>query len=294
MKRYRVVVFEFDFTANSFRDEHSEPGESPEAQETFRQIEEEAIEIVRHRFGAFNIDAKVQNLKAIEAQALSVVSFYNSLYRQVRNAFVAGDYFPATTGSLVLGEHILNELYLRLRDEYPLPEKYKSISNHQSSQNWKALITTLAEWNVLLPDVEAAFRRLEKVRRTVIHLQESNPPDFYQLGSEGIRDLNLIIGGLFGFLRSQPWMIEGEFGIPFVKKSFEDNPFVRQFILPNCALVGPAHRLEGLDQDSMRWLVHDVEYPEIEISDSEYMALYQQARQDYFSQLERESESQSA
>ena len=58
----------------------------------------------------------------------------------------------------------------------------------------------------------------------------------------------------------------------FLKKSVENDPFIRTVYIPNCVLVRPYHKLE---RSSSGWIVHDdFAYEEREISDEEFARLF--------------------
>jgi hypothetical protein len=68
-----------------------------------------------------------------------------------------------------------------------------------------------------------------------------------------------------------PWFIPDTKGTVYIKREWEKNPFVKEIYLPNCALVGPKHRME---KHEGRWLaVDDQEYEDREVTDEEFVAL---------------------
>ena len=99
----------------------------------------------------------------------SIVAHHNILVRQVRDAFVAGQYYPALTGACALGERILNHLALDLRDEFRATPEFKSMYGKNSFDNWPRVIETLENWQVLQPQAAVALRELGQLRHRSLH-----------------------------------------------------------------------------------------------------------------------------
>jgi len=53
---------------------------------------------------------------------------------------------------------------------------------------------------------------------------------------------------LFASFANRPWYIEGIKGTVFIKKEFEDHPFVKKFIIPNCLYVSPYFKYKNLEK----------------------------------------------
>lgn len=271
MKRYRVLRLNFDFTANHFDPEGYDTW-SEEAKERYQEHLEGLRAELGRQYGTDGLEYKVQNLRDIGAQPMSVITFHNSLYQQARHAFIVGAYYPALTATAALGERILNDLVLTLRESYPAPAEYPQISIYKTFSQWKVMIDTLESWNVLLPDVVECFRRLLGIRGRSIHYNPIQPREMRGMAVKAMECMNTIIHRQFGILGSQPWFIPGIRGASFVAKAWETQPFVRAFLLPHAALVGPNHWLE-LDEATGLWSVHDHDYEAREISDEEFGTL---------------------
>jgi hypothetical protein len=68
----------------------------------------------------------------------------------------------------------------------------------------------------------------------------------------------------------QPWFLPGQ-GEMYIKKEWEQKPFVRRVYLPNCCLVGPRHIVEQLFPIVK---VNDkFDYEDREVTDEEFCAL---------------------
>lgn len=98
------------------------------------------------------------------------------------------------------------------------------------------------------------------------------------IAGQAIDLLVTIIDLQFGAFGDHPWFCSVP-GVVFIKKSFETDPFVKLVYIPNCALVGPEHRLEK-DPETQRFVVRDREdYEEREVSDEEFLHLFQRAKE---------------
>jgi len=117
-------------------------------------------------YGKHNASRKVEDFAELGNSPISVVAFHNRFFRQARTAFIAGAYYPALTGVCALGERVLNQLVLELREDYKGTPEYKKVYRKQSFDNWDLAIDTLERWGVLLPDAADSFRELRDARHT--------------------------------------------------------------------------------------------------------------------------------
>jgi hypothetical protein len=132
-------------------------------------------------------------------------------------------------------------------------------------------IDTLEAWGVLLPDVVTSFEKLKDIRNKSIHFNPETDTNDKELALEAICKLKEIVSGQFSGFGTQPWYIEGTKGACYIRSEFEDNPFVKEIVIPNCVKVGHLHRLE---HGYKGWVVHDShEYVDIEISDERFAEL---------------------
>jgi len=271
MKRYRILTYDFDTRARILSMTIEESWE-PQVKELWARNKQQIIERLLREYGPSAGDDKIRNFIDFGAMPFSIIAFHNRFFRQVRNAFVVGAYYPALTGACALGERILNHLVLRLREDFKSTPGYKKVHGKESFDNWDLAIDTLESWGVLLPEGVAAYRRLRDLRHRCLHFQPEVDTHDRDLALEAIRQLSGIVEIQFSGVGPRPWIIPGTRGASFVKKSVENIPFVAKVVLPNCHLVGPFHRLEGGPNN---WLVHDDHtYEEREITDEEFADLY--------------------
>jgi hypothetical protein len=79
------------------------------------------------------------------------------------------------------------------------------------------------------------------------------------------------VNAQFGAIGQQPWFIEGALGMSFIKRSYEEVPFIKVVYLPNCRLVGPLHTLE---QWQRQWIVQDNHnYEEKTVTDEDFVSM---------------------
>lgn len=263
---------DFDFTANYLNMPELDDSATDEARRWWTSHQDSIVEELGLRYGQEQLEAKVQNLKDIDAQPFSVISFHNHFYRQARHAFIVGAYYPSLTATVALGERILNELVLGLRSDFPVPKDRPKIGTKKSFNNWKLMIDALEEWEVLLPDVVAACKRLEKIRQSSVHFNPLSHDQVRSMAVEAILAMNLIINRQFGILGNQPWFIPDIRGASYIRQAYEQHPFIRRFILPHCGLVGPKHRL-NYDEHTGLWSVTDETYEADEVTDEEFRDL---------------------
>ena len=259
MKRYQVLNFDFDTRATLLN----------------LSIEESNKRLIRVgllcQFGVADGDEKIKDFTEIGPAPVSVLAFHNKFMLQLRCAFTIGSYYPALTAACALGERILNHLILGLREHYKATPEYKNIYRKQSFDNWDMPITALANWGVLLPDVVKEFGRLRDIRNRTIHFHPDTDTNDRELALNAISSLTQIINGQFGAIGPLPWFIPNTHGTAYIKRSYEDVPFIKLVYLPNCQLVGPLNELEHRGD---QWIVKDDHaYPDQEVTDEQFVRM---------------------
>jgi hypothetical protein len=273
MKRYRIIQEDFDTRARILDMDIVESWE-PHVKTQWEDIKEQIRRELRLEYGSYNIEQKIENFVKLGASPLSILAFHNKFFHQVRKSFVIGSYYPALTGACALGERILNHLILRLREYFKNSSDYKKIYNKDSFDDWRIPIQTLRNWGVLLPEAENAFQELREIRNNAIHfkIEVEKEANDKKLALDAINCLSKIIEMQFGSFGQHKWFIPDTKGVAFIKKSFEQDPFVKEIYLPNCVLVGPYHML---DQKNGQWIVIDpYQYEAKEITDGDFAKLY--------------------
>jgi hypothetical protein len=269
MKRFRVLGFDFDARVHSLTQEIPDHWED-HVRDIHRHNRSEIERGLILEFGEIRAEQKRQNFVDLGPKPLSILAFHNRFLEQIRVAFVMGAYYPALTASCALGERILNYLILMLREEFKNSPEYKRVYNRDSFDNWDIAINTLDAWNILLPEVVTEFRTLRDRRNDAIHFRPELDNNDRLLALAAIRSLNFIMENQFCAFGSQPWFVTGVPGEIYIKKEWEKQPFIRKMYLPNCASVGPKHKVESV----MPWAIRDdATYEDREITDEEFCSL---------------------
>ena len=276
MKRYRVLRLDFDTRATILNEEIKEDWEAS-VRERWRLNQIILKEGLVAEYGATNYHKKIANFKELGAAPFSIVAFHNIFFRQSRDAFVVGAYYPALASACALGERILNHLIIKFREDYRHTPQYKRVYNKNSFDNWFLAIETLESWEIFLPEVANKYKEFKITRDHSIHFNPEIDKNDREMAMEALGQLKDIINKQFGVLGGQPWYISDITYAAFIRKSFEEKPFVKRVILPNCVLVGPKHRLEKRYD---KWIaIDDFQYEDREITDNEFADLLNKERQ---------------
>jgi len=267
-RRYRVWGFDFDARAAILTTEIREHW-AEDVKEQHRANHRRLVEDLREEFGERDLDQKVQNFTDIGTKPVSILTYHNSMFGQIRSAFTVAAYYPALTGACALGERILNHLVLDLRDDFRGTPQYKRVYRKSSFDDWQLAIDTLLAWDVLLPDVAKEFITLGELRHRSIHF---NPSTYANLRSDAltaVKHIRLIIDRQFGAFGPQPWFIAGVLGAAFIKREYDARPFIRRYFLPHCPFVGVRHSIEMDEHPRAQFIdIHD--YGDGDLSDEEF------------------------
>ncbi|MDP9381525.1 MAG: hypothetical protein M3Q29_15535 [Chloroflexota bacterium] len=279
MKRYRVLSFDFDSGPSLLSQTVSEDW-APEIQEQHRENRRRVITSVVQRFGPQDAEDKLQGYIDLGPMPVSIVGYHNRFFRQTRDSFVIGAFYPALTGACALGERILNHLLLDLRSSYQHTPEYKEVYTKSSFDDWYKAIGILETWGVLLPDVIPEYKRLAEIRNTrAIHYHPEVETKDRELALSAISAVSNIIHGQFAGIGPQPWFIKGVRGVSFVRKEAETEPFVKHFYLPKSKLVSPYHRTDMVwnpETERYELLIDDSDdHGDTDVTDEEFARLYE-------------------
>jgi hypothetical protein len=198
-----------------------------------------------HEFGNDDHDRKIQDYSAVGVAPWSVVDQHNVFMTQIRDAFAFGAYYPALVGACALGERLLNELVIRLRDAYAAHPATVKVATQKTFNDWVVCIEALVEWGVVDDPLATKFNDLRKFRNRSVHYGK------HLVGSDARNDalhavllVQEIVQGLFNPHGGPPKFIGGVTGHSFLALASEDEPFIREFILPASVLVSPHYRME--------------------------------------------------
>jgi len=271
MKRYRLFDFDLDSRAAILGIEVKDSWDEKN-KELFLKNKKLVEDSLILEFGVRDRKIKLRNFKELGPKPLSIVAFHNKFFEQIRKSFIVGSYYPALTGACALGERILNYLIISLRDNFKQTLEYKKVHDKQSLDNWDEAIEILESWQVLLPEVALQFKHLKKIRnREAIHFNIETERKDRETALRAIKILSEIIGGQFAFFGRQPWFIEDTKGEFFIKKEWENKPFIKSVYIPNCRLVGPFYKIEIVGGKFK--VIDERQYDDKEINDNDFVKM---------------------
>lgn len=239
-RRYLIQAVSFDTRSQLLT---TEPG--PEWEPDTIALHKENVGRIRvnliHEYGNDEHDRKIDDYAALGRAPWSAVDQHTLFLNQIRDSFAFGAYYPALVGACALGERLLNELVIRLRKSYAShPATTQDVAVHDSFSNWIVCISALVDWAVIDDPLATKFNKLRKLRNRSVHYGD------HLVNSDARNDalaavllIQEIIEALFRPHGGPPRFIEGTAGHSFLSLSSEDEPFVREFLLPAAVLVSP-------------------------------------------------------
>ena len=267
----RHLCYSLDFDTRAFLFEEPEANSTDEVRRLFIDGRERVKLTLADDFGPKDIEQKVENFIAIGTRPWSIVGYHNFFHHQIRRAFIIGAYYPALLGACALGERILNHLVLDLREYYRSSEHYPKVRKKSSFDNWKVAIDALEEWQVLLPKSVLEFRALMLLRHRSIHFNASTYQTSQEDALAAIHHIREIIDQQFTAFGDRPWFIRGTLGKIFIKREWEENPFVKTYYLRSCPFVGPYFSISF--ESGLQYLDFD-DYGDGVLSDEEFAETY--------------------
>lgn len=241
----------------------------PQVKESWLGIQAEIKQGLAREFGEDAIANKIERFIEIDTKPMSVISYHNKFFTQVRDAYVMGHFYPALVGACALGERILNHLIIDMRSMFKDTDEYRRVYRKDSFDNWDVPITTLETWDVLLPEVAAEFKALKILRHRSIHFNHSTYETLREDSINAVLHIRKVIDYQFGTWGIRPWFIGGTKGSVFVAKDFELHPFVRTYFAPRFAYVGPLFGMRNAKSKGLE--VMDVpDYGDGEWTDEEF------------------------
>ncbi|MGX9431604.1 MULTISPECIES: hypothetical protein [Bradyrhizobium] len=272
-RRYHPYSFDFDSTPLSL--ESPEEHWDEQVKQVHLENREHQIKRLELEYGTLRIEDVIRNATDLGAKSMSLLAYHNRLHTQARRAFVAGVYYPALVAACALGERILNHLVLDLRDSFKSSEHYKKVYRKDSFDNWPFAVSVLTDWKALADGVGADFLALGDLRNRSVHFSPETYQSLRQDALAAFERLNAIIAKQFGYFGLQPWFIEDTPGAQFVRRTYEDHPFVRTYIIPLSGFVGPLYGME-LSQQGLWTHLDYSDYGDDELSDAEFAKRYRE------------------
>ena len=232
---------------------------------------ESIIQGLKQQWGERDFDTKLERFRKLGLSFFGIPDEYYDLLRQIVDAYCCGQFYPAMTGAGALGERILNRLILKTRNYYRTTPEYKTIYRKKSFDQWEKPIEVLETWGVIAPVVADAFRRLKVHRNDSIHYRDGYP--FAENAKSAVFELFEVINGQFNYSKREDlfWVftVSGEI---WLRTDKEDDPFVKEFVLPHCAW------LSAYCQPTQDGLVMGEQAPLAPLSDEEFLAARRQKK----------------
>ena len=118
---------------------------------------------------------------------------------------------------------------------------------------------------------------MKDIRHRTLHFNPATERDVRSDALAAVQLFQEIISTQFAAFGPQPWYIPNEIGFSLVRKAWEQVPFVKHVVLPNCALVGPAHDLRRGPAGEWEAIDENV-YPDEEIADDDFVPRFEAAQ----------------
>ena len=115
------------------------------------------------------------------------------------------------------------------------------------------------------------FRKLHDIRNDSVHFRADLDLEDREPALRALHLLQDIVAVQFGIEGPLPWFIPGALGHHFIKKEFESNPFIKEFYLPACILVGPKYKVTQSENPYELKVTDPEEYDDVEISDEKFV-----------------------
>lgn len=223
-------------------------------------------------YGQQNYEQKIRDFVDFGRIPFSLIGHHTAILREIQTAFVCGAYYPALAASCTLAERILNQLIYGLKDHYKNSASYDSINKKEWLQNWYIASQVLREWNVIDDAIRREFMELHALRSLGVHFRDYDDVLRRDKALEAIRKVINVTTTIFGIDGGRYWMLKGTRGGIFVAKDFENDPFVKEYVIPHAHLVGPFYSVEF--EGRMALIIDQPEYPDMVVTDEQFASIY--------------------
>lgn len=223
---YRVLNFSFDARVNSLREHIPD------------KHKEVMLNDFRIQWGEKDFDSKIARYIKLDLAYIGISEEYYELLQPIISSYCCGYFYPAMTSAGALGERILNRLIIKLRDYYKSSKHYKKIYRKDSFDQWEYPVEVLKDWDVISEEVADLFLNLKQYRNDSIHYNEGY--DFEKNSHNAIKTLANIINLQFNYMtRNDLFWVFDVPGEILLKTEKINIPFIKEFVLPHCVLIGP-------------------------------------------------------
>ncbi len=272
-RRYRPIQVDFD-TRNVVLDVEIQEEWDFEIKTMWEEGKAGVRQELLAELGLINGDAKLDNYRAMGPAPWSVVFEHSALLRQVRSSFAHGDFYPALVGTCALGERLLHQLVLALREDFVNhPATTRRVRAGTLGNEWGALISVLEGWGILDEQVAGIYRELENRRHAAVHFDPTARAG-RDSALAALLALQKIVEHVFEPHGGPPRYIANIDGASYIAFEAERESLIQRIFIPNCALVSPAHRLEADDSVPGGWRIYDdPDYPRESLTDEQFAEL---------------------
>lgn len=262
MKRYRLIPSDFDgrYAVLQFI-------ERDDLNEHMKGHLDQVTEHLSAQYGPMDFDQKLENFRAIGPAPISIIAYHNRFYSAIRGSFVIGAYYPALTGACALGERILNHLWKEFSTDHPVDSGYRKFIGKLGMQTWLPQINHLHRWGILVDEAAKALKELYRERQEAIHVRFEVETEDKARALKAIGLIRDVVNAQFCGFGKNPWFITEIAGEIYLKKEWEAHPFIQRVYVPQTTYLGPKHACVSM----MPLQYQDQAYPEIEISDEEWV-----------------------
>jgi hypothetical protein len=224
-------------------------------------------------YGVLNFERKRDDLVEFGRRPFCMIGPYTSIMHQMHQTFVFGSYYSAMASACTLGELVYKDLLRKLA-----PYHGEDPVRLSTTQNWERASEKLVGWGIFNQELSQKLSSLKTLRNYAVHFVDFDESELRPKSLQACRLAVDITSTLFGIDGGRPWMLKGTKGAFFVAKEAETQPFVAEFVVPNCQLVGPWHR--HIHNGAGGFSILDrSDYPDGEVTDEDFAKAYE-ARSD--------------
>lgn len=230
-RRYRLSSFFIDSTRSTYHNDHLKAQQQP------------FTEHLKSEFGAHEFESKFERWLKIDYPPLGLIDEYPDKITQIINAYSCGYFYPVVTSACCLAERILNRLVLETRDYFKSSPHYKKIYRKDSFDDWSKMILILSNWKLISQTALDEFNKLMPIRHSSIHYNKNY--NFEEIAPIVINSLISAITEIFGVInRKDIYLVFNIPGEVWVKSEAENDPFVKEFVLPHCYYAHAVHEID--------------------------------------------------
>ncbi|MGH3569041.1 MAG: hypothetical protein ACRDRH_24065 [Pseudonocardia sp.] len=257
-RRYLPISLSFDTRAYILGTDIEERWDE-QVKAQWRQNKQSMSEHLIHQYGADGFDRKITDFVDLDKAPWTVIAPHVPILNDIRRSFIAGAHYSALLGAAGLGERILNDLVLQLRDAFAGHPATKRIAKKKSFDNWPVMAETLKDWGILDAGVTSACIKFAELRNSVVHFRPDKNIHVRSAALQAMGHLSQLIEHVFAPMGRPPRFIAGTTGHSFLSLDAESHPLIQLYFIPNSVLVSPDFEF----RDSLTSIYDEQDYPSI-------------------------------